>query len=783
MKMIFQKLLNNKEWLIERDGFDLEKINYYETILTIGNGYLGTRGSLEDGHRTSLPGTFLNGVFDDYDAFVIDLVNAPDWTVFHFYVEGQRVNLQTCKVLKHHWKLDISQGVLFRYTQFEDIEGRITDFESVRYASLADRHLMEMRVSITAVNYAGKITVVSGVDGQVLNLDRTALYRDEPAFHPDVKWKKWTKSKHLKQIASSQNEEGLYLEMHTLDRPHTIGYATKTSLVGRAEIFQPVLDYEQVFEKCELSVKEGEAIVFEKLVSIFTSRDVAKSEVKNNCLTFLQKNKSLSFEDRIKANQTAWLEKWEKVDCTIDGDEKVTQALRYNIYHLLITANEFDEKANIGAKSLSGEGYRGHVFWDTEIFMLPFYIYTQPATAKALLLYRYHTLPGAREYAISEGQKGARYAWESADTGHEVTPKWTADGEERIWTGEEELHITAAVVYGVLTYYTATNDDEFLNDYGLEILFDTARFWASRLEYNAEEDRYELSQVQGPDEFHQHVNNSVYNNYLAKWNLEKATSFFGKYASSDEQVLKAVVSKIGITKEDLQSWEIFAKKIYIPFDAEKNIIEQFEGYFQLKDPPIIAWDENNMPKYPEGYDHVSCNETTLLKQPDILMLLYILPDQFSDEIKKANYDFYEPRTMHKSSLSPSIHSIMGIEIGNTEKALQYFERSAYVDLVDNQGNTEWGMHIASAGGTWQAVVFGFGGMRVKNGQLHFKPWLPDNWNSTQFKIQWQKGELQVDIQKGNINFIWNNTENTPIHLVVNGTATKIPAHKKVGITT
>ena len=426
--------------------------------------------------------------------------------------------------------------------------------------------------------------------------------------------------------------------------------------------------------------------------------------------------------------------------------------MRFNAYHLLITANPNDHRANIGAKSLSGEGYKGHVFWDTEIFMLPFYIYTQPETAKALLMYRYHCLDAAKENAIKNGFKGAQYPWESADTGEEVTPKWTHDGKHRIWTGEEEIHITSDVVYGILTYLTATGDVDFFLDYGAEILFETARFWDSRLEHNAAEDRYELKRVIGPDEFHEHVDNNVFTNYLTQWNLEQAISWFAALESDHPEAFAKLTQKLGLTAQEVAGWKHKAERVYIPFDQEKKLIEQFEGYFGYKHVPITEWDANSMPVYPEGYDHFNADETTLVKQPDVIMLLYVLPDAFSDEIKRINYDYYEALTMHKSSLSPSIHCIMGIEAGDTTKALQYFERSAFVDLVDNQGNTDMGMHIASAGGTWMCVVFGFGGLRVKNGRLTFKPWLPEGWDNVSFRLQWRGESVGVTVGQEDIVF-------------------------------
>jgi kojibiose phosphorylase len=256
---------------------------------------------------------------------------------------------------------------------------------------------------------------------------------------------------------------------------------------------------------------------------------VEKSKLKSKSENLLSESLRLNFEGRFKQHQQVWQNKWNDCNIEIEGDDNANNAVKFNIYHLLICANEQDFKANVGAKSLSGEGYKGHIFWDTEIFLLPFYIYTQPETAKALIMYRYNTMQDAKLYAKENGCEGARFAWEATDTGFEATPPWTADGVNRIWCGERELHITSAVVFGVLSYYQITKDVDFFLEYGLEILFETSRFWNSRLEYNNIKDLYELNDVEGPDEFHELLNNNVYTNWLTKWSLEQSYNFYTEF--------------------------------------------------------------------------------------------------------------------------------------------------------------------------------------------------------------------------------------------------------------
>ncbi len=650
--MEMQDVLSSQEWLVEEPVFTLENINFYETIFTLGNGYQGTRGALEEGLKGELSGAFLAGVFDHHDSAVIDLVNAPNWLPLRIWVNGERLHPQRCKMLEYRRILDMKKGLLYRFTRFEDSQGRQTRYESIRFASFSNQHLCAIKATVTPENYTGTIMVEGLLDGECCNLDRRPVYVPEKQkFHPEIKWQKWAKSKHLEFVCGTAEQDGVYLEMKTMDTGHHLGYAASLSVSGAdisTEYFQ---EYEKVSQVSRFEATQGKTYDIEKRVMIYTSRDVARTEVKSSCLNALNSERGKGIETLIDEHTAVWEQKWADCDCVIKGDPKANHALRFNLYHLLIVGNPHDPRVNIGAKSLSGEGYRGHVFWDTEIYMLPFFIYTQPETAKALEMYRYHTMPGALENAKLNGFKGSQYPWESADTGHETTPKWTPDMQVRIWTGEEEIQITADVAYGILTYYAATGDVKFFLQYGIEILMNTARFWESRLEYNEAEDRYELNSVIGPDEFHEHVKNNVYTNWMAQWNLHKAIDTYHRLKKEHPDEFPNIMTRLSLSEDEVTTWQRVADKIYIPYDAEKKLIEQFEEYFQLKDIPITEFDKNSMPVYPEGYYEHNAKETTLVKQPDVVMLMYVLPDEFDDEVKRINYEYYEKRTMHKSSLS------------------------------------------------------------------------------------------------------------------------------------
>jgi kojibiose phosphorylase len=761
-------------WLVEESGFDRSRANFYETLFTVGNGALGTRGSLEEGHRGQLSGTFLAGVYDGHDVPVIDLVNVPDWLDTAVFVDGVRLDVDTCTVVEHHRVLDLRDGLLTRTTVFEDAQGRRTRLETVRCASMADRHLVALRLVVTPENHEVPIIVETGIDGDRRNLERLPVYPEGHVFDPETRWEKWARAKHMAESARSAADGTLYLAMTTFDTGIELGLLAATSFATPPAQRSVRHRSERI---AEVTVRQG-AVRMEKLVAICTSRDPGQpGAVEQRCRAVLAAHADGGFDAVVAGSRAVWERLWADCDCEVVGDERYTHAMRFAVYHLLITANPDDPTVNIGAKSLSGEGYRGHVFWDTEIFMLPFFILTRPDTAKALLRYRHHTLDGARANSREYGTGGARFAWESADTGREECPKFTVDGANRFWTREEEVHVSADVAYGIYRYVEATGDQEFLRDVGAEVLFETSRFWVDRVE-RAAGGGYELKQVMGPDEFHSHIDNNAFTNRLAQWHLTYAVQVYDQLR--DRGDLDAVAAAIGLEPEERNRWQEVAAGIVGPRVVD-GVIEQFTGYFDRDDVPITEWDENDMPRYPKGYHHFNCETTKLLKQPDVVMLTYLLPDEFSTEVKRANFEYYEARTLHKSSLSPSVHAIIGMEVGDTTRAVQYFERSALVDLTDNQGNTAEGMHIASAGGTWQILVSGFGGLRILGGRVTLMPWLPDDWEGIRFRIRWRGRPIHVSVDHEHVELLLGGAPGGTEQVVVDGQEVVLTAGETVSV--
>jgi kojibiose phosphorylase len=486
-------------------------------------------------------------------------------------------------------------------------------------------------------------------------------------------------------------------------------------------------------------------LIVDKRVAVFTSRDLPEDQLVRAAIERV--NGVVDWPAAVAACAEAWAREWERTDVVIEGDDEAQIAIRFNLFQMLIAAPRHDDRVNIGAKTLSGFGYRGHAFWDTEIFMLPLFTYTAPHIAKNLLNYRCRNLPGARRKAQANGFEGAQFPWESADTGDEVTPTWVphfADRNKlvRIWTGDIEIHISADIAYAAHQYWQATGDDAWFIEKGAELILDTARFWASRAEWNTESNRYEYTDVIGPDEYHEHVDNNAFTNRLAQWNLQTALDVLAWLKGRAPERARELSERLDLNEQRLEHWHDVIEKMYLHVEPS-GLIEQFGGYYRRKDVDLKAL-EPRARSAQEIFGIEGCNETQILKQPDVLMMQYLLRDHYSDEAVRVNYDYYDPRTDHTygSSLGPSIMAIMACDVGKPDDAYEHFIRAVRADLRDVRGNAGDGIHAASAGGTWQAIVFGFGGLRVTADGWTAHPRLPHHWKRLAFKF-FHRGKMQA----------------------------------------
>jgi kojibiose phosphorylase len=498
-----------------------------------------------------------------------------------------------------------------------------------------------------------------------------------------------------------------------------------------------------------LAVDQSWAV--EKLVAICTDRDAADPLAAAQAkVAALAGEGYAGLHAQARAALAAF---WAVGDVVIEGDNAAQQGVRHGLYQLRIAAAQ-DERVSIAAKSLSGFGYRGHAFWDTETFILPYFTLTQPALARNLLMYRWHTLAGARKKAHENGFAGAQFAWESAERGEEVTPRWVPGpkGEEliRIWCGDIELHITADIAYAIMHYWRVTGDDAFMVEAGAPIILETARFWASRAEPDTPAPgQYSISDVIGPDEYHEHVDNNAFTNAMAAWHLRTAlelVAWLRQHAPAQAAQLDAALD---LTPARLEHWREIAANLVLLRDAQSGLIEQFAGFFQRKEVDWPAY-ANRTKSMQTLLGIEGANAHQVLKQPDVLLLHALLPGHFSEAELRTNWDYYCPRTDHTygSSLGPAVHAWLACRLGKVEEAYPHFMRAALVDIEDVRGNTAEGIHAASAGGVWQALVFGFAGVQVsEDGAVTVKPQLPAHWRRLAFTLQVRGISHAIDLRQ------------------------------------
>ncbi len=486
---------------------------------------------------------------------------------------------------------------------------------------------------------------------------------------------------------------------------------------------------------------------------MYTSRDTA-----NPLQAALEHQKRiLSISDNpyqtlVQQQQQAWERYWDVSDVIIEGDDKAQQATRYNIYQLRISTSATDDRYSIAAKGLTGFGYRGHVFHDTEIFMLPYFTYVHPAVARNLLLYRYHLLPAARAKAHRNGFEGAQFPWESTLNGEEATPDAIIHPESGelipVLNGTLELHISASIAYATWNYWFVSGDDAFMQDYGAELLLSTAEFWGSRADYNASNHDYEINNVIGPDEWHEHVNNNAFTNYMACWNIQEALHILDWLRQRNPDKAQELLQKLDVSDQRLDHWRDVAAHIRIPQDRQTKVFEQFDGFFKLAHLDQSTYKERTT-SYQALLGMKEVQEYQIVKQADVLMLVTLMNQQFDRETIRANWDYYYPITDHDygSSLTPAFHVILACQLGLVDIAYKQFMIGALVDLEELRGNSREGIHDACAGAVWQAAIFGFAGLRVTdNGYTTHVTW-PDGWTRLAFNFL-HKGKMhRVDLRK------------------------------------
>jgi kojibiose phosphorylase len=715
-------------WEIIYDQFTPDTLNHLETVTMVGNGYLGTRGSFAEGYPGANRATFVHGVFDDTPIVFTELANVPDWTTLLIKFNDQVFSLTEGTLHSFCTRLDLKSGVLTRQVDWESLDNQRVLITFERFACLHNVHLLMQRLSITSKNFSGQVEIQAPINGYALN---------EQLMH----WQ---------HVTNNQYQDANQLVIKTIASNITVAVTQDYRYQGdltKKSIWNVPMQPTVVFS---FDLTEGESVNFEKRTTLFTSRDTEKPSKAG--FELVDQYADLSWDQIREQHDDAWNALWATSDVKIDSDDDAQIMVRFCLYQLLIAGPKHDDQVNIGAKTLSGYGYRGHVFWDTEIFMLPFFTFTQPQIARNLLSYRYYRLPGARKKAKANGYDGAQFPWESADTGEEVTPTWVpawVDNEDgksmelvRIWTGDIQIHITADVAYAIMQYWKITGDDGFMLQRGAQVILETAKFWASRLEWNQSEGRFDITDVIGPDENHDHIDNNAFTNRMVVWHLQTAQDIFEWLNTHPDTKASELLVDLDITQGVMQQWQTKAARIYFPSITADGIIEQFDGFFDL-DPVDFSKYADRTKSMQEIFGIEGTQKVMALKQADVVMLLYLLRDQFDLKTIEANFDYYNIRTDHEfgSSLGPAMHAIVAAMIGRRKEAYEHFLRAAKADLYDVRGNIKDGIHAASLGGVWQAVVFGFAGLQVDEHGWSVHPTLPEGWRTIEFSF-YHKGELQ-----------------------------------------
>lgn len=741
-----------EDWIISDVDFSPNTLGKSESIMYLGNGYMGLRSSTEEPYLKEKRNLFVNGTFNKADPVeVTELPNIADVTRLDIRVDGDRFSLEQGHCKKYMKQLNLKTAELTRTVEWTSPKGKELSFHFKRFVSMDDFHLIGMKMEVESLSHPVDIAVDSGINGQMTNSGVQHFLEGERRVY----------KRRLQELIQKTNESGVDVMVHTTHnvRHNKINNATESKMdMGRRKVW---MTYQAALDK-------GDCWEIEKISSVFTSRDqefdqqeADFDDLRAFAISNLEENAEKGYDALAAAHQKAWQKNvWDTYNFSIKSENSYDLlALRFAIYHLTVMAPSHDDRMGIGAKALSGEGYKGHSFWDTEIFILPFFTFSNPETAKSLLKYRYHGLAGARQKALENGYKGAMYPWESAwPTDGEVTPQW---GDVDIVTGEQskilsgfiEQHITADIAFAVYQYMLATDDKEFLSDYGYEIIFDTANFWASRLEWDTQKKEYHINNVIGPDEYKEHVNNNAYTNYMAYFNMKLAVRYYEKLMREDPEKFTQLDSKLKLS-EAYRLWGDRIGKLYLPVPGElDNVIAQDDTYMDLEEIDLTKYkDQQEVRGIYKDYNAEQINKLQVTKQADVLTLIYLIEQTFLNndpvllmKIKESNFHFYEPRTLQDSSLSLAIHAIIANDIGKEEYGYQLFKEACEIDLGPLMKTSDDGVHAASIGGIWSSAVFGFAGVRIVNEKLSINPSLPKHWNSMKFSFYWQGSSINLSI--------------------------------------
>ncbi|MDZ5474410.1 glycoside hydrolase family 65 protein [Bacillus sp. 31A1R] len=730
------RLFEVDKWKIVETSLHKEDFRLAESMTSLGNGHMGMRGNFEetysgDFHR----GSYVAGVWfpdktrvgwwkNGYPNYFGKVINSTNYIGIKVLIDGTELDLNQVEVKEYYRELDMQHGVLTR--RFTIIDGqKETEVEVVRFLSVAEPELAVIKYCVTAKNYSGEVTFTPYLDGDVRNEDSNY---DEDFWY---------------EITRQSSDYTGHLVMKTKDNPFgtpTFQVATtmNVKVEGQVTKVSHLNKEEYVENTISVTLTEGTPVSLYKYVAVTTDRDYAESELVEKGNDILKRSIEKGYDALLSEHRNGWLSRWEIADVEIQGDDEAQQGIRFNLFQLFSTYYGEDARLNIGPKGFTGEKYGGATYWDTEAYALPLYLSTaKPEVSKNLLVYRHNQLEGAYYNAAQQGLKGALY------------PMVTFNGIESHNEWEitfEEIHRNGAIAYAVYNYVNYTGDRDYLNEYGLDVLTAISRFWADRVHFNKKKNQYMMHGVTGPNEYENNVNNNWYTNRIAQWTLQYTLEVINSLKASghDEKI-----AGLSISEEETNKWKEIIEKMYLPYDEELQVFVQHDTFLDKDLKPVDELSPEDRPLN-QNWSWDKILRSCFIKQADVLQGLYFLNHEFSVEEKQRNFDFYEPMTVHESSLSPSIHAILAAELGKEEKAYEMYNRTARLDLDNYNNDTEDGLHITSMTGAWLGIVQGFAGMRTAHETLSFAPFIPAAWNSYSFNIVYRDHFMKINVSKDGV---------------------------------
>ncbi|CAJ1189867.1 Maltose phosphorylase [Companilactobacillus paralimentarius] len=727
MKRIFEVA----PWNVVTHKLDKENKRLQESLTSLGNGYMGMRGNFEEDYSgDTLPGSYLAGVWypdktrvgwwkNGYPEYFGKVINAVNFIKMNFLINGSKLDLYTDKISDFTLDLDMKNAVLKRSFIVEK-DGVKVKFNFERFLSVAQKELSVQKVSFENLSDDSvEIKVISSLDANVKN---------EDANYDEHFWEVLEITDDSIIAETKPNDFGTPRFTSGMQ----VGYVT-----GLKEIDHTV-DKLETSKTFVANLESHEIGTIEKRVAVVTSRDYETVDDLRDAMEGISaKVKDVSYEELLSAHENVWDNRWNQSDIKIDGDTDAQQGMRFNLFGLFTTYSGEDSRLNIGPKGFTGEKYGGATYWDTEAFCIPVYLgVSQPEVSRNLLMYRYNQLKGAYINAERQGLKGALYPMVTFN-GIECHNEWEITFEE--------IHRNGDIAFAIYNYTRYTGDKSFVLHEGSKMLTEMSRFWADRVHYSKRNEQYMIHGVTGPDEYENNVDNNWYTNFLARWTLKYTLQILG-------EVSKDQFEKLNVSKEEMDHWQDIVDKMYLPYDEDLGIFVQHDGFLDKDIEPVSSIPKDQLP-INQHWSWDKILRSPYIKQGDVLQGIWDFIDDFSEREKKRNFDFYEPLTVHESSLSPAIHAVLAADLHYDQKAVALYERTARLDLDNYNNDTADGLHITSMTGGWLAMVQGFAGMRVHDdGTLSYKPFLPKKWNSYSFRQVFRGRVIEITVKENGSEF-------------------------------